>query len=52
MIVSDGKELTCYLPQTGVKAIALPSTSAANCRFYSYEALVEAYAVVKPFLTR
>lgn len=40
------------LPQTGVKAIALPSTSAANCRFYSYEALVEAYAVVKPFLTR
>ena len=38
------------LPKTGVEAIALPSTSAANCRFYSYEQLVKAYAAVKEYL--
>ena len=38
------------LPKTGVEAISLPSTSAANCRFYSYEQLVKAYAAVKEYL--
>lgn len=38
------------LPKTGVEAIALPSTSTANCRFYSYEQLVKAYAAVKEYL--
>lgn len=38
------------LPKTGVEAIALPSTSAANCRFYSYEQLVKVYAAVKEYL--
>ena len=38
------------LPKTGVEAIALPTTSAANCRFYSYEQLVKAYAAVKEYL--
>ena len=38
------------LPKTGMEAIALPSTSAANCRFYSYEQLVKAYAAVKEYL--
>lgn len=32
--------------QTGVDAIALPSTSPANCRFYSYEKLLDAYRVL------
>ncbi len=31
---------------TGIKALALPSTSPANCRFYSYEKLLEAYRVL------
>lgn len=38
------------LPKTGMEAIAPPSTSAANCRFYSYEQLVKAYAAVKEYL--
>ena len=29
--------------QTGLDAVALPSTSPANCRFYTYEKLREAY---------
>lgn len=32
--------------QTDVKAIALPSTSPANCRHYTYEKLVDAYRVL------
>jgi TDG/mug DNA glycosylase family protein len=32
--------------RTGVSAIALPSTSPANCRYYSYERLKEAYSVI------
>lgn len=39
------------LPQTRIEAIALPSTSAANCRFYSYGELVKAYAVLRDYLT-
>jgi hypoxanthine-DNA glycosylase len=34
------------LPKTGRAAIALPSTSPANCRRYTYETLVEAYRVL------
>lgn len=33
-------------PKTGVPAVALPSTSPANCRFYSYEKLLQAYRVL------
>lgn len=32
--------------QTGLDATALPSTSPANCRFYTYEKLLEAYRVL------
>ena len=39
----------CY-PKTGIQACPLPSTSPANCRYYSYEKLVEAYRVILPFL--
>ena len=39
------------LPKTGRGAIALPSTSAANCRFYSYDALVGAYRAILPYLS-
>lgn len=38
------------LPKTGREAIALPSTSAANCRFYSYDALLGAYRAILPYL--
>ena len=31
------------LPITGLPALALPSTSPANCRHYTFERLVEAY---------
>lgn len=34
------------LKQTGIKAIALPSTSPANCRHYTYEKLLDAYRVL------
>jgi double-stranded uracil-DNA glycosylase len=34
------------LPRTGVEAVALPSTSPANCRFYTYDKLLEAYRVL------
>ncbi len=32
--------------QTSLDAVALPSTSPANCRFYTYEKLREAYRVL------
>lgn len=35
------------LKDTNIPAIALPSTSPANCRYYSYEALLDAYRVLK-----
>lgn len=34
------------LPKTQREAIALPSTSPANCRFYTYEEIKEAYRVI------
>ena len=37
------------LPQTGMQAVSLPSTSAANCRL-PYDALLEAYRAILPFL--
>ncbi len=38
------------LPQTGVHAKALPSTSPANCRFYTFEKLLEAYRVILQYI--
>lgn len=35
------------LPLTGVTAIELPSTSPANCRFYTYDRLLEAYRILR-----
>lgn len=32
----------CF-PQIGIEAVALPSTSSANCRYYTLEKLVEIY---------
>lgn len=37
------------LPETGIEAIPLPSTSPANCRFYTYDRLLEAYRVLLHF---
>lgn len=34
------------LKQTGLPAVELPSTSPANCRFYTYEKLLDAYRVL------
>ena len=34
------------LPSTGRPALAMPSTSPANCRHYPYTRLVEAYAIL------
>lgn len=39
----------CY-PKTKISAIALPSTSPANCRWYTMERLVQAYQVIRPYL--
>ena len=33
----------------GVEAVPLPSTSPANCRFYTYEKLLEAYRVLRRY---
>lgn len=38
-------------PQTGRRALYLPSPSAANCRFYTPAQLEEAYRAILPFLT-
>lgn len=38
------------LPQTGRESIPLPSTSAANCRFCTYDTLLDAYRVILPYL--
>lgn len=40
----------CF-PLTGRQAVALPSTSPANCRRYTYETLREAYRVILPYLS-
>lgn len=37
-------------PHTHIEAIALPSTSPANCRFYTFENLVDAYRVILDYL--
>jgi TDG/mug DNA glycosylase family protein len=37
------------LKSTGVEAIPLPSTSPANCRFYTYEKLLEAYRILTDY---
>lgn len=37
------------LPDTGRSAIGLPSTSPANCRYYDFPRLVEAYRVIRSF---
>lgn len=39
----------CY-PKTGIEAVALPSTSPANCRV-TYEELYQAYSVICRYLT-
>lgn len=35
---------------TGIDALPLPSTSPANCRFYTFEALTDKYRVILEFL--
>ena len=39
------------LPNSRVKDIPLPSTSPANCRFYTYEALLLEYRQILPYCT-
>lgn len=36
--------------KTGIEAISLPSTSPANCRYYTFDQLVERYKVIKDYL--
>lgn len=38
---------TYLLPITGQAAVALPSTSAANCRWYTQQRLTEAYSILR-----
>lgn len=38
------------LPVTGRPGIPLPSTSPANCRFYTMETLIDAYRILRPYL--
>lgn len=38
------------LPTTGIEALALPSTSAANCRNYNLEALIKEYKVILEYI--
>ncbi len=38
------------LPQTGKEPIPLPSTSPANCRFFTYEDLVHRYRIILNYL--
>lgn len=40
------------LPKTGTPAIPLPSTSPANCRFYSYDEILDKYRVLLRFLIK
>lgn len=37
------------LPHTNMPAIALPSPSPANCRYYTLETLSEAYAIIRQY---
>ena len=38
------------LPATGRPSVPLPSTSPANCRFYTLETLIAAYRILVPYL--
>lgn len=38
------------LDRTKIEAINLPSTSPANCRFYTYERLLDEYRVLKEYI--
>ena len=40
------------LPKTGIEAIPLPSTSAANCRFCTYDTLLDCYRAILPYLSQ
>lgn len=37
-------------PQTGLRAVCLPSTSPANCRYHTSASLTAAYAIITDFL--
>ncbi len=55
-IFTTGKKATdlyrklCY-PVTGRASVYLPSTSPANCRNYTYESLVEAYRIIREYVS-
>lgn len=38
------------LQKTGISAIALPSTSPANCRYYTFDDLVTEYSVISKYI--
>jgi len=38
------------LPKTGIEAFVLPSTSPANCRYYTYDDLLREYNVILAYL--
>lgn len=54
IFTTGGKAAQLYkkycLPETGIEAIELPSTSPANCRYYTYKDLCEKYSVLLSFL--
>jgi len=54
VFTTGGKAAQLYkklcLPKTGLEAKPLPSTSPANCRYYSYEALLRAYGILLEYL--
>lgn len=54
VFTTGGKAAQLYknlcLPKTGVEAKSLPSTSPANCRYYSYEDLLREYGILLEYL--
>ncbi len=54
IFTTGGKAAQLYkkycLPQTGIEAKSLPSTSPANCRYYSYSDLLSEYGILLEYL--
>ncbi|MEI6578905.1 MAG: DNA-deoxyinosine glycosylase [Eubacteriales bacterium] len=54
IFTTGGKAAQLYkkfcFPKTGIEAISLPSTSPANCRYYTYDELLEEYSILIAFL--
>lgn len=55
LICTTGQKASSFykkfiFPETGIEAAALPSTSAANCRNYNLQALIEEYKIILDYI--